>query len=86
MTYVWDRFDIDVLDNHGWNTYSEKPASDGAYVKAEDAINREAVNAAKIATLEAQLKIAQEAPDRVYRLCHEWIGKKCRHCGVVYQD
>jgi len=56
MTYVWDRFDIDVLDNYGWNTYSEKPASDGVYVKAEDAINREAVNADKIRLLEVQLK------------------------------
>lgn len=56
MTFKWNRIDIDVLDNYGYDGYSEKPSDDGTFVRAEDAINREAVNAAEIATLKAQLK------------------------------
>lgn len=84
MTFQWERFDV-TADCIGSETY-EVPDAEGEYVKAEDAINREAVNAAEIATLKVQLKVqlkdARKAPNR---LCHEWVGNKCRHCGIIYQ-
>lgn len=52
MTFEFKRFDIYYADGG----YEERPSSDGACVLAEDAINREAVNADKIRTLEARLR------------------------------
>jgi hypothetical protein len=56
MTFKWDRYHVDNVDEP-----DICEADDGAYVLAEDAINREAVNAAEIATLKVQLKGAREA-------------------------
>ena len=59
MTFEWKRYDIqfdmqrDCIEEFG--------CSDGDWVKSEDAINREAVNEAKIRTLETQLKDARAA-------------------------
>jgi hypothetical protein len=47
-TFQWDRFDV--------QQGSARPASDGLFVLAQDAINREAVLQASIRTLETQLK------------------------------
>lgn len=52
-TFVYDRFDMIAGDGPG--VYQE-PASDGEWVKAKDAINRDAVLNAQIRTLEVQLK------------------------------
>ena len=51
-SFTYERFDI-------WDSALRVPASDGAYVMAEDAINREAGLKAEIATLQAQLKDAR---------------------------
>lgn len=48
-TFVYDRFDIH------WHDQETAGAFDGEWVKAEDAINRDAVLNAKIQTLETQL-------------------------------
>ncbi|HDR9163642.1 TPA: hypothetical protein QDB28_004046 [Burkholderia vietnamiensis] len=55
-TFAFNRFDIDKYDSNG-----RIPAADGDYVLAEDAINRDAVQSAKIRTLEMQLKDALAA-------------------------
>lgn len=55
-TFVYDRFDMDMILNSAWKRVKRVPASDGSYVLAEDAINREAVLQAQIRTLETQLK------------------------------
>jgi hypothetical protein len=53
-TFQFERFDIDPNDAH-----ERIPAADGAYVYADDAIDREAVLQAQIRTLETQLKDAR---------------------------
>lgn len=52
-TFTYNRFDVVRMDNR-LPLYNE--ASDGNCVKAQDAINREAVNADRIRVLELQLK------------------------------
>jgi hypothetical protein len=60
-TFVYERFDI--CGAGGYYIYTEKDSrSDGEYVLAEDAINREAVLQAHIRTLEVQLKDARANP------------------------
>ena len=49
MTFLWKRLDYGEREG-------EYDDAEGRYVLAEDAINREAVNEAKIRTLEVQLK------------------------------
>jgi hypothetical protein len=59
-TFVYDRFDCtNGGSQHCYGCYGMDPCSDGDYVKAEDAINREAVLQAQIRTLETQLKDAR---------------------------
>ena len=53
MTYEFDRLDINKYD-----AAEEIPSDDGIYVRAEEAIRREARNAERIADLEAKLKSA----------------------------
>lgn len=58
-SFVYDRFDCtNGGSQHCYGCYGMDPCSDGDYVKAEDAINREAVLQAQIRTLEVQLKDA----------------------------
>lgn len=52
-TFAYNRFDVVRMDN-GLSLYNE--ASDGNCVKAQDALDREAVNADRIRVLELQLK------------------------------
>jgi len=63
-SFVFDRFDVLYSCMGGVDVNAD---SEGEYVNAEAAINREAVNAAKIATLEAQLKdlrsVLYQSPD-----------------------
>lgn len=61
MTFTWNRFDIEAPSANPDNLYDHIGASDSHYVLAEDAINREAVNADKIRTLEVQLKETKRA-------------------------
>ena len=61
MTYEWKRWDVD----EGGHATVE---AEGEFVLAEDAINREAVNADKIRTLEVQLKEAKLRANRLDRL------------------
>jgi hypothetical protein len=56
MTFIFDRYHVDTVDEP-----DIEEASDGEYVLAEDAINREAVNADRIRLLEVQLKEAKAA-------------------------
>ena len=64
MTFKFDRYDIEPID-FGTNGTMRINRDDGEYVLAEDAINREAVNEAKIRTLETQLKCAKRELGRV---------------------
>lgn len=54
-SFQFERFDIRAETG-----FELEPAGDGEWVKAEEAINREAVLQAEIRTLEAQLKDARE--------------------------
>jgi hypothetical protein len=56
-TFVYDRFDV-FSDEVFENTVSV-PNNDGDWIKAEDAINREAVLQAEIRTLQVQLNEAK---------------------------
>jgi hypothetical protein len=56
MTFIFDRYHVDTVDEP-----DIEETSDGEYVLAEDAINREAVNADRIRLLEVQLKEAKAA-------------------------
>lgn len=62
-TFVYDRFDV-YSSGDGYYTVEAECSSDGEYVKAEDAINREAVLQAQIRTLETQLKDRKEEMTR----------------------
>jgi hypothetical protein len=55
-TFVYDRYDI--FGRHLCGCHIEE-CSDGEYVRAQDAIDREAVLQARIRTLEVQLKDAK---------------------------
>lgn len=66
MTYKWTRYDVEAVSLRGGTSLTNR--DDGEYVFAEDAINREAVNAAEIATLKVQLKEAKERGDREYAI------------------
>jgi hypothetical protein len=73
-THVYDRFDVgaDAVSNVRPEMY-EVPCSDGDWVKAEDAINREAVLQAEIRTLQVQLKEARQTIiERCAALCDEY--------------
>lgn len=60
-TFVYDRYHVaGTPDNDYEYDIEVTPESDGTWVKAEDAINREAVNADRIRTLELQLKQREE--------------------------
>lgn len=61
-TFVYDRLDVYSTRNGYGDHVQEYPSSDGPYIKAEDAINREAVLQAQIRTLETQLKDARANP------------------------
>lgn len=69
-TFVFDRFDIQG-DGHGYACLIIEPSSDGVYVKAEDAINREAVMYDHIRTLEMQLKDTRAERDRLNVIVNE---------------
>lgn len=63
MTFKFDRYDVEPValrEALACGT-SRIDRDDGTYVLAEDAINREAVNADKIRLLEVQLKEAKLA-------------------------
>jgi hypothetical protein len=60
---VYERFD--VAHTSGFDDLDVTAASDGRYVLAEDAINREAVLKARIRTLETQLKDRKEETSRL---------------------
>lgn len=66
-TFVFERFDMECLDEYDMLVTS-KESSDGAWVKADDAINREAVLTDKIRLLEVQLKEARLEYHRVAAL------------------
>lgn len=55
-TFVYDRFDFISPDPWVSDTQCISPNSEGDYVKAQDALNRDAVLQARIRTLEVQLK------------------------------
>lgn len=55
-TFKWARLHVVI---HGCAGRTLMDHDEGEFVFAEDAINREAVNAAKIHTLETQLKAAR---------------------------
>jgi hypothetical protein len=62
-TFVYDRFDMRLrYVGYGDPLMDEIGSTDGEYVLAEDAINREAVLQAHIRTLEVQLKDARANP------------------------
>lgn len=62
-TFVYDRFDTPTIFMGDYGTHTVDinmaPASDGEWVKAEDAINRDAVLNEQIWMLEVQLKDAR---------------------------
>lgn len=60
MTFKWERRKIESVD-----PWDEVEDDEGEFVRAEDAINREAVNTAEIATLKARLKESQLQLHRV---------------------
>ena len=62
MTFEFKRYDCTCKNRFAVG------ASDGEWVSADDAINREAVNADKIRTLEVQLKEARLRANRLDRL------------------
>jgi hypothetical protein len=59
-TFVYERFDAETYTDRWGTLVIPVAASDGVYVMAEDAINREAVLQARIRTLETQLKDARQ--------------------------
>lgn len=62
MTFKWNRMDVIGVEYKGEETTVHVVAADdGSYVRAFEAINREAVNADRIRTLELQLKEARQA-------------------------
>lgn len=81
-TFVYSRYDLPEICS---GADEMVPSNDGPWVSHDEAINREAVLQAKIRTLEVQLKDIR-APKAVNRLCHTWIGNKCRYCGIVYES
>lgn len=65
-TFVYDRFDCtNGGSQHCYGCYTMDASSDGDYVRAEDAINREAVLQAEILALQVQLKDARQAASAV---------------------
>lgn len=65
-SFVFERFDVfGDCDDDGYYWSKERAEFDGKWVKAEDAINREAVNADAIKTLTLQFK---ESKAEVLRL------------------
>lgn len=59
-SFVYDRFDAETYTDKWGTIVIPVAASDGVYVMADDAINREAVLQARIRTLETQLKDARQ--------------------------
>jgi hypothetical protein len=60
-THIFERWDVDA-DGYRWQEF------DGEWVKAEDAINREAGQAVHIRTLEVQLRDAKAETQRLHDL------------------
>lgn len=58
-SFAYDRFDVHA-DGDGYISTVEEANSEGNYVKAQDALDREAVLQARIRTLETQLKDSRE--------------------------
>ena len=73
MTYEFDRLDINKYD-----AAEEIPSTDGRYVLAEDAINREASQAQCIDTLKAQLAAAHAKGSEVGRVDAKALFAKLR--------
>jgi len=65
-TFVYDRLDVLAPGDE----FAMIERSDGPYVLAEDAINREAVLQDEIKTLRAQLKDAQAQKVRLLDIMH----------------
>ena len=63
MSWKVVRFDMDVKYEGGVPTEYLYPSADGDLVMAQDALDREAINTARIATLEAQLKLRKLSED-----------------------
>lgn len=69
MTFKWNRLDVccGTVSNVRLEMHQVEDA-EGEYVLAQEAIDREAVNADKIRTLEVQLKEARLRANRLDRL------------------
>jgi hypothetical protein len=76
-TFVYDRFDMIAGDGPG--LYPE-PAGDGEWVKAEDAINRDAVLTAQIRTLEAEVQY-QQSISQSLRQENRYLSTECKTLG-----
>jgi len=63
MSWKVVRWNANVKYEGGVPTEYLDPSADGDLVMAQDALDREAVNAARIATLEAQLKLRKLSED-----------------------
>lgn len=71
--FIFDRFDVRTHD-HG--DIEEVAASDGEWVRAQDALNREAVLQAQIRTLEVQLKeIELRTLERAAKACRDTMAQ-----------
>jgi hypothetical protein len=82
-TFVYDRFDCTNGGSaHCYGCYTMDASSDGDYVRAEDAINREAVLQAEIRTLQVQLKDAR-AIDANFKNFHRQL---CERFGYVHDE
>jgi len=84
MTWQFKRYDIEATPHDPEYRYVHVPAGDGAHVSAEDAINREAVNADRIRLLEVQLKEArnaalEEAQKTVELVASRYAGRGAAH-------
>lgn len=75
-TFVYDRFDVcvgTVTSVHVKPDMYTVPGTDGEYIFAEDAINREAVLQSEIRTLQVQLKEAKAGASFEFD-----------HCGITH--
>jgi hypothetical protein len=67
-TFQFERFDVDTS-----GTGEVLPSGDGEWIRADAAIDREAVNAAKIRTLEVQLSERGESRVLAERKPTAWV-------------
>lgn len=64
-SFVYDRYRLDLRSiGRAGSIPVAEPDAEGDYVRAKDAINREAVLQAQIRTLETQLKDAKNSQSR----------------------